>query len=104
MKEEELIIDLERDGLFDDLGLTRLRESYMREEEGSHKKGSPTFVKSLAQTLNTPSGSTTTLVSTGCPCPRLSSVMGEVIEDCPYHASCPTLMTVQTALSRLSQK
>lgn len=35
MKKEELIIDLERDGKFDDLGLTRLRESYMREEEGS---------------------------------------------------------------------
>lgn len=28
-------IDLERDGLFDDLGLTRLRESYMREDESS---------------------------------------------------------------------
>jgi len=28
-------INLERDGLFDDLGLTRLRESYMREEESS---------------------------------------------------------------------
>jgi len=28
-------IDLERDGKFDDLGLTRLRESYMREDESS---------------------------------------------------------------------
>ena len=28
-------IDLERDGLFDDLGLTRLRESYIREDESS---------------------------------------------------------------------
>tara|TARA_R110000796_G_scaffold147085_2_gene263900 strand:+ start:3618 stop:5396 length:1779 start_codon:yes stop_codon:yes gene_type:complete len=31
----KILIDLERDGLFDDLGLTRLRESYMREEESS---------------------------------------------------------------------
>ena len=28
-------IDLERDGKFDDLVLTRLRESYMREDESS---------------------------------------------------------------------
>ena len=31
----EVCIDLERDGLFDDLGITRLRESYMREDETS---------------------------------------------------------------------
>ena len=31
----KVCIDLERDGLFDDLGLTRLRESYMREDETS---------------------------------------------------------------------
>lgn len=31
----KVVIDLERDGKFDDLGLIRLRESYMREEESS---------------------------------------------------------------------
>ena len=31
----QILIDLERDNLFDDLGLTRLRESYMVEGEGS---------------------------------------------------------------------
>ena len=31
----EILIDLERDNLFDDLGVTRLRESYMLESEGS---------------------------------------------------------------------
>ena len=31
----KVCIDLERDGLFDDLGITRLRESYMREDESS---------------------------------------------------------------------
>ncbi len=31
----KVCIDLERDGLFDDLGITRLRESYMREDETS---------------------------------------------------------------------
>lgn len=31
----KVLIDLERDGKFDDLGLIRLRESYMREEESS---------------------------------------------------------------------
>ena len=30
-----ITIDLERDKLFDDLGLKRLRESYMREDEES---------------------------------------------------------------------
>ena len=31
----EILIDLERDNLFEDLGVTRLRESYMLESEGS---------------------------------------------------------------------
>mgnify|MGYP001193652630 CR=1 FL=1 len=35
MLAEEIHIDLERDNLFDDLGLTRLRESYMIQGEGS---------------------------------------------------------------------
>ena len=87
----KILINLERDGLFDDLGLTRLRESYMREEESSPQErfayvceefgSNPEHAQRLYE-----------YTSNGGPYPRLASVTGEANGECPLVASCLTLM------------
>jgi len=46
-KFSDIEIDLSRDGLFDELGLKRLRESYMKDEESSPQERFAFVSKSL---------------------------------------------------------
>lgn len=58
-------IDLSRDERFDELGLIRLRESYMRPEEKVLRSAWPSLRKPLPAIPSTPSASTTTQAASG---------------------------------------
>ena len=64
-------IDTSRDELFDKLGIQRLKESYMTDDEDTPQKRFVLSVPILPVIQNTHRDYTTTPVNTGCPIPHL---------------------------------
>ena len=80
-------IDYDRDELFDSLGLQRLKESYMKEEEGSPQERFAFVSSTLVLIQNMHNDYMNMLVNIGYPILHLSYHMVEVKRVCLFHVS-----------------
>ena len=71
-------IDLSRDSLFDELGMKRLRESYMRDDECSRSSGLPLSRNNLVPIQSTHRDCMIIVLNTGCRTPP-RSYLSEVV-------------------------
>ena len=90
-------VDYSRDGLFDELGIKRLQESYMKEEKSHHKKDLRMYQRRLGLIQNIRKDCMNIAVDIGCHILLLFSALGVVSVAFLYHVSYLIYMIVLKA-------
>lgn len=100
----EIVIDYGRDSLFDELGIKRLKESYMREDETSHTGRFAYVSKAFGSIQNTRKDYMSIAVSIGYLTLLPFFLLVVLLVAFLYHASCLICTIAQKVSSIVCQK